>query len=116
MPMGKDTVTVTVQGATPVGTFVGQQEVSVINTLLTESFTYDGNGKIIQISSNYYPLRKILYANNKISSIEYWFGDPTTSVYKGQTDNFEYDQSRNVIIINQTDHSTNVTFLFAEYT
>ncbi|MEP7251200.1 MAG: hypothetical protein ABI683_02435 [Ginsengibacter sp.] len=112
---GKDTVSVQVDAAITSGTLAIQQDLIGFGPL-SDIMHYDSTGKITRITSNNYPERIIYYANNKISSIEYWYNIGNGTLYKGQTDNFVYDANSNVSKINETDEVSNYTYLFALFT
>lgn len=116
--IGKDTVSVVVSAQAASGTLGIEQSLYAVITPLNTIFNYDGTGKIIKITSNNYPERRITYTNNKIATVEYWYGDPNIAgtYYKGQTNAYVYDGSGNVITINQTDNISGKTFVFAEFT
>ena len=114
--VGKDTVSVTVLASASTGALAGQQDLFGVIQTITEVMQYDGSGKIISISSNHYPERKIFYNANLISSIEYWYLDGNGRPYKRETEVLVYDGNQNVVQVKLTDHSTNNTVVTTEFT
>ncbi len=112
---GTDSVSVQVEATATSVTLAMQQDLIGFGPL-SDIMHYDSTGKITRITSNNYPERIIYYANNKISSIEYWYNIGNGTLYKGQTDNFVYDANGNVSKINETDEISNYTYLLALFT
>ncbi len=114
---GRDTVTVSVLDAPVPGRLTMQQELFFTVNPISDGMYYDGNNKIITISSNQYPEMRISYSNNKISSIEYWYTNGSgTGMSKDETNTLVYDINGNVVKINQTDNITGQTFVLADLT
>jgi hypothetical protein len=108
--LGRDTANVFVYTAGMAGSLSYQE--SFASTRYIQSMVYDDSGRIIRTvpSGSYLFERRMTYANNRISKIDFY----VNGIYQF-VDTYVYDNSGNVIRIDEKNLQNNTTYVFMDF-